>query len=58
MDQLTYIEILFGDCGFDGPTKRAWLYLEYKVKYADQLSISARSMLIDRLKEMKEDQKG
>jgi len=57
MDQKTFIDILFNDCGFDGPGRRAWLQREYGVRYADTLSVAERSRLIARLKNLKSDLK-
>ena len=53
MTQVEYIEILFGDCGFDGPQRRAWLRAEYGRAYADELPPAHKHQVIERLKALK-----
>jgi hypothetical protein len=50
MSQEEYIEILFADCGFTIPQRRAWLRTEYGRAYADELDWRTKSRLIERLK--------
>jgi hypothetical protein len=57
MTQDQYIAILFDDCDFTGPARRAWLQLEYGVKYSDELTGAQRHGLIERLKKLKADGK-
>jgi hypothetical protein len=54
MTQIEYIAILFDDCGFTGQQRRDFMALRFDGrKYADDLTASERSALIDDLKERK-----
>lgn len=57
MTQDDYIEILFADLAFNGPTKRGWMKREYGVASADMLTVRQKSQVIDRLKALKEEGK-
>lgn len=56
MTQLEYLEVLLNDCGFNSRVKRND-YLSRlfgkDVKYLDQLTSGQRSGLVNKLKEMK-----
>lgn len=54
MNQDDYISILFIDCGFNGPQRRDFLGQRFQGRrYADELTISEKSRLIEDLKSRK-----
>ena len=59
MTQEEYLQILFNDLGFDRAARNAWLSdkMGQEVRYLDDPVLTKRikSMLIDELKQMKED---
>lgn len=57
MSQDEYLAILFNDVGYSGEQRRAWLRAEYGVAYTDSLTVNQKRFLIDRLKQMKANQR-
>lgn len=53
MTQPEYIAILFDDCGFEPPARRAWLRANYGRAFADELSARERHQVIGRLKSLR-----
>ena len=50
-----YIEILFGDLGFSLAVRKDWLEREFGKRFTDEMSVRDRSLVIERLKDMKEE---
>jgi hypothetical protein len=55
MTQNEFIDKLFDGLGFAPSQRRAWLFAEYKHKYADALTVAQKSTLIDRLRKMRDE---
>ena len=59
MNQITYLEILLNDCGFNRTQRNIWLsdLLKRDIRYLDQLVPFEISAIINILKDKKEDMK-
>lgn len=55
--QISYMQILFNDLGYDRMARQAWLSdtFQREIKYLDDITVKEASLVINMLKDQKED---